>query len=324
MIKAGIVGGAGYTGGEVMRLLLRHSDVDLRFVRSTSHAGKPVTDVHRDCYGQTDICFSNAAENDADIIFLCKGHGESRKYISENTFSSATRIVDLSQDFRHSGENTPGERKFIYGLPELNREKIRASSNIANPGCFATCIQLSLLPLAATHQIRSDINVSATTGSTGAGQGFSSTSHYSWRSNNHGAYKMFSHQHQKEILASISSLQTFPYEINFIPQRGAFTRGIYCVSYLSGNYDENTVRQQYEDFYKDHPFVHIVPFDVDVKQVLNTNNCYISVSTVKNKLIISAVIDNLLKGAAGQAVQNMNLLFGLEETAGLKLKPAAY
>jgi N-acetyl-gamma-glutamyl-phosphate reductase len=324
MITAGIIGGAGYTGGETMRLLLHHPHVDLRFVQSGSHAGKHVADVHRDCYGQTDLRFSIKAEENVDVLFLCKGHGESRKYIVENGISSSTRIIDLSQDFRHGGKNILGEKKFIYGLPELHREHIRTSSHVANPGCFATCIQLSLLPLAAAQQIRSDIGVSATTGSTGAGQGFSGTTHYSWRNNNHGAYKIFNHQHEEEIRSSISSLQVFDYDINFIPQRGAFTRGIYCVSYLSGDYDLETVRRQYEDYYKDHPFVHIVPFDVDVKQVLNTNNCYISLSVVKNKLILTAAIDNLLKGASGQAVQNMNLLFGFGETSGLKLKPTAY
>ncbi len=323
MIKAGIIGGAGYTGGEVLRLLLNHPEVEIAYVQSESQEGKKVVDVHRDCYGLTDLTFTRNV-SEADVLFLCKGHGESRKFLEANDLPTSTKIIDLSQDFRHRDKQELGDRKFIYGLPELNRTTISRSQNIANPGCFATAIQLALLPLASQNQISSDVYVCATTGSTGAGQSKSDSTHFSWRSNNHGAYKLFNHQHETEIRESLSQLQDFKNEINFVPQRGAFTRGIYSVTYINGSHDLKHAQELYNDYYREHPFVHVVPFEVDVKQVVNTNNCFVSLHREKDKLIIVTAIDNLLKGAAGQAVQNMNLLFGLNETSGLKLKAAAF
>ena len=323
MIKAGIIGGAGYTGGEVLRLLLNHPEVEISYVQSESQKDKKVVDIHRDCYGLTDIRFTETIGK-SDVVFLSKGHGESRKFLEKNEIPASTRIIDLSQDFRHRQNQQLGDRKFIYGLPELNKAAITSSQNIANPGCFATAIQLALLPLASEKQITSDVYVCATTGSTGAGQAKSESTHFSWRSNNHGAYKLFSHQHETEIRESLSQLQEFKNELNFVPQRGAFTRGIYSVTYVNGAHDLDKATQLYSDYYSKHPFVHVVPFEVDVKQVVNTNNCFLSLHREKDKLIIVTAIDNLLKGAAGQAVQNMNLLFGFDETTGLKLKPAAF
>lgn len=324
MIKAGIIGGAGYTGGEVMRLLLQHPEVELSYVQSESQDGKKVTHVHRDCYGMTNLSFEKVPGVEADVVFLCKGHGESRKFLDNHPLPGNTKVIDLSQDFRHRDKQKHETRTFVYGLPEMNKKNITVASSVANPGCFATCIQLALLPLAANKQITSEISVCATTGSTGAGQAFSDSSHFSWRSNNHGAYKLMSHQHETEIRESIEALHGTDVELNFIPQRGAFTRGIYSVSYIKGSHDPDKVRHDYITYYKDHPFVHVVPFDIDVKQVVNTNNCFLNIHKEKNKLIIVSAIDNLLKGAAGQAVQNMNLLFGVNETSGLKLKPAAF
>jgi len=320
MIKAGIIGAAGYTGGEVARLLLHHPDVELSFAQSDSQHGKKLYEVHTDCFGSTELQFQKEI-GAADVLFLCKGHGESKSFFEKNNISTSTKIIDLSQDFRHK-ETSNG---FVYGLPELNKEKIKNAKNIANPGCFATCIQLALLPLAATGDLNSDIHVSATTGSTGAGQTLSATNHFSWRNNNHSSYKTLNHQHEKEILESVKQLQpSFNSNLNFIPQRGAFTRGIYAVTYVKGDFDLKKVKSDYETFYSDSAFTHVVPFEIDVKQVVNTNNCFISLHKEKDNLIIISAIDNLLKGAAGQAVQNMNLMFGLKETQGLKLKPSAF
>ncbi len=320
MIKAGIIGAAGYTGGEVARLLLHHPDVELSFAQSESQHGKKVYGTHNDLFGATELQFQKEI-GQADVLFLCKGHGESKLFLEKHKVSGSTKIIDLSQDFRHKESNNG----FVYGLPELNKEKIKKANHIANPGCFATCIQLSLLPLANKGNLNSDIHVSATTGSTGVGQTLSATNHFSWRSNNHSSYKTLSHQHEKEILESVKQLQSsFTSNLNFVPQRGAFTRGIYAVNYLKGDFDLETVKSDYETFYSDSPFTHVVPFDVDVKQVVNTNNCFISLQKEKDSLIIISAIDNLLKGAAGQAVQNMNLMFGLNETQGLKLKPTAF
>ncbi|HWY12233.1 MAG TPA: N-acetyl-gamma-glutamyl-phosphate reductase [Bacteroidia bacterium] len=320
MIKAGVIGGAGYTGGEVIRLLLHHSDVKLSFVQSESQHEKKLYEVHQDFFGSTELTFQKEI-GDADVLFLCKSHGESRIFLEKNKISSSVKIIDLSQDFRHK-ENNKG---FVYGLPELNKEKIQKASYIANPGCFATCIQLALLPLAASGNLNSDIHVSATTGSSGAGQTLSATNHFSWRSNNHSTYKTLNHQHEKEITESLSQLQNnFSHNLNFVPQRGAFTRGIYSVAYLKGNFDMKKIKPEYESFYKNSSFIHLVPFEPDVKQVVNTNNCFISLQKEKDNLIIISVIDNLLKGASGQAIQNMNLMFGLPEPNGLKLKPSAF
>jgi len=324
MIKAGIIGGAGFTGGEVTRLLLHHPNVELSFVQSESQHGKKLYEVHNDLFGATDLQFQKKI-GEADVIFLCKGHGESKSFMVKTKIQNSTKIIDLSQDFRHKDNNKFGDTQFVYGLPELNKDKIKKADYIANPGCFATCIQLALLPLAAQGLLNSSIHVSATTGSTGAGQNLSSTNHFSWRNNNHSSYKTLNHQHETEILESVRQLQSsFTSNLNFIPQRGAFTRGIYAVTYVKGDFDLDSIKSGYEIFYNDAAFTHLVPFEIDVKQVVNTNNCFISIHKEKDHLIIISAIDNLLKGAAGQAVQNMNLMFGLKETQGLKLKPSAF
>ena len=325
MIKVGIIGGAGYTGGETIRILLNHLEVEVVFVQSESQFGKKLYTIHNDLYGATELVFVKEISDDVDAIFICKGHGEAKQFLEHNAIASHVKIIDLSQDFRHHTNCLFGDRNFVYGLPELNKEKIKSANSIANPGCFASAVQLALLPLAEKAMLNSDIHVSATTGSTGAGQTLSATNHFSWRSNNQSGYKLLSHQHEKEILESISSLQTgFNSSLQFIPQRGAFTRGIYSVCYLKVSKDLDHVKDIFTNYYSGHPFTNLVPFDIDVKQVVNTNNCFISLQKEKDNLIIISAIDNMIKGAAGQAVQNMNLMFGLNETTGLKLKPTAF
>lgn len=324
-IKAGIIGGAGYTGGETLRLLLLHPQVDLVFVHSKSQSGKPVISVHHDCLGLTDLNFVNKIGNNIDVLFLCLGHGESKKFLQSTKIPSSIRVIDLSQDFRHTHNSVLGKRKFIYGLPELNRKAIQKAENIANPGCFATCIQLALLPLAANNQLHSEVHISATTGSTGAGQSLSETNHFSWRQNNLSTYKIFEHQHLTEISQSLQQLMPKSRtSINFVPNRGSFTRGILATTYLETLLSEIQLSDMFELYYKNHPFAHIAPFDIDLKQVVNTNNCFLQVTRKNGKAVIVSAIDNLLKGASGQAVQNMNLMFGIDETAGLKLKPSAF
>ncbi|HXB10986.1 MAG TPA: N-acetyl-gamma-glutamyl-phosphate reductase [Bacteroidia bacterium] len=325
-IKVGIIGGAGYTGGEALRLLLLHPNAEIVFVHSKSQAGKPVYSIHQDCLGLTDLNFTNKLESNVDVLFLCLGHGEAKKFLQENTIPAKIKIIDLSQDFRHKESNTFQKRKFVYGLPELNGDAIKKADNIANPGCFATCIQLGLLPLALNKSLTSEIHVSATTGSTGAGQSLSNTTHYSWRQNNLSAYKVFEHQHLKEITESLQqlSIKDTAYNINFVPYRGAFTRGILATIYLESSLSEKQAVDLFQKFYKTHPFVQIASFDVDLKQVVNTNNCFLQIKKVGKQLVIISAIDNLLKGASGQAVQNMNLMFGLDETTALKLKPVAF
>jgi len=324
-IRVGIIGGAGYTGGETLRLLLLHPQVEVVFSQSKSQSGKPVYTIHKDCFGLTDLKFTAQGNEEIDVLFICAGHGEAKKFLGQNDIPSHTKIIDLSQDFRHNESNSFLARKFVYGLPELNKDAIKKAHNIANPGCFATCIQLALLPLAAHHEINSDVHVSAITGSTGAGQTLSETSHFSWRQNNVSPYKIFEHQHLKEITESLVQLHpaTKPY-VRFVPYRGAFARGILATVYLKSDLTEEKALDMFQSFYKDSPFVHIVPFEVDVKQVVNTNNCFLSVNKIGTELAIVSAIDNLLKGASGQAVQNMNLMFGLEETTGLKLKTVAF
>jgi len=324
-IKAGIIGGAGYTGGELLRLLLNHPEVEIQFVVSNSQKGKSVTAIHSDLTGDTDLAFSAKAEKGADVVFLCLQHGESKKYLEENEFVFDSKIVDLSRDFRVKNQEARDKKQeFVYGLPEINKEKIKAARYIANPGCFATAIQLGLLPLASQGLLKSDVNVNATTGSTGAGQSLSATTHFSWRSNNLSVYKAFEHEHLAEINQSIKQLQnTFESELNFIPQRGAFTRGILSSTVTECELSQQEVTELYKSYYQNHPFVQIVE-SADLKQVVNTNKCFIQLIKSKKQLAVISLIDNLLKGASGQAVQNMNLMFGLEESAGLKLKASVY
>jgi N-acetyl-gamma-glutamyl-phosphate reductase len=321
-IKVGIVGGAGYTGGELLRLLINHPQVDIAFINSSSNAGNPVSKVHADLIGETDLTFSAELSDDIDVLFLCVGHGDAKKFLSDNTIAEHIKIIDLSQDFRLSNKSTIGNRSFVYGLPELNREAIRTAKNIANPGCFATAIQLGLLPL-ANAGLLNEVYTTGITGSTGAGQALSATSHFSWRANNIQAYKTLEHQHLGEIGQSLLQLQkNDDIDISFVPWRGDFTRGIFISSTLKCGLSIEELNALFESFYATHPFVAISKAPIFLKQVVNTNKCVIQLEKVGNKLVVHSAIDNLLKGASGHAVQNMNLLFGLEETAGLKLKAA--
>lgn len=321
MIKVGIIGGAGYTAGELLRILLQHPEAEVVSVMSGSHAGEFVSKAHPDLEGETELVFSETLSQAVDVVFLCSGHGKSTQVLSEVTLPSSVKIIDLSADFRlkDSGHD------FIYGLPELNRNEIKAAQNIANPGCFATCIQLCLLPLASAGWLKEDIHVSAITGSTGAGQHPTSTTHFSWRSNNASVYKAFTHQHLGEIKQSMAQLQNrFDKSIHFIPMRGAFTRGILAACYLKSEASEEEVKEKYKSFYSTHPFVHISEYEPDVKRVVNTNKALLHIKKEGDQLLIIGVIDNLIKGASGQAVQNMNVMFGLEESTGLNLKPSAF
>ncbi|WP_207535756.1 N-acetyl-gamma-glutamyl-phosphate reductase [Desertivirga arenae] len=324
-IKAGIVGGAGYTGGELLRILVNHPNVEIAFVNSNSNAGNFIYDVHTDLIGDTDLKFTSDLSQDIDVLFLCAGHGDARKFLEANPVNDKIKIIDLSQDFRLGKASGIANKAFVYGLPELNRERIKSAQNIANPGCFATCLQLALLPLAKAGLLNKEVHISATTGSTGAGQSLSSTSHFSWRNNNLSVYKAFSHQHLKEIGESIHQLQpTFAEEINFVPYRGDFTRGIMASIYTESDLSQEDLENLYEQYYAGHEFTHVSKKNIDLKQVVNTNKCLVHVEKHGNKVLILSIIDNLLKGASGQAVQNMNLMFGLDERAGLRLKAAAF
>lgn len=322
-INVGIVGGAGYTGGELIRLLIHHPDVAVSFIHSRSNAGNPVSDVHADLVGETDLEFTGALSNEIDVLFLCVGHGEAKKFLAENTVADAVRVIDLSQDFRLAHSAQLGSRLFTYGLPELNRDKIRSAANIANPGCFATGIQLGLLPLAKAGLL-DEVHTTGITGSTGAGQGLSPTSHFSWRANNIQAYKTLSHQHLKEISQSLVQAGAQNPEINFVPWRGDFTRGIFVSSTLTCPLKLDELVDLYESFYQGQPFTVLSQKEIFLKQVVNTNKCVIQLEKVGTKLVVHSAIDNLLKGASGQAVQNMNLLCGLDEKAGLQLKSIAF
>lgn len=325
MIKVGIIGGAGYTGGELLRILVNHPKVSLAFVHSSSQAGKRIDAVHTDLLGDTDLSFSNTLSSAIDVLFLCVGHGDAKKFLAENTIPDAVKIIDLSQDFRLGKNSKIGNRKFIYGLAELNKEQLKTAQNTANPGCFATCIQLGLLPLASKGLLQTEVHINATTGSTGAGQGLSSTTHFSWRNNNLSVYKAFEHQHLAEIGESITQLQAnFSKELNFIPQRGDFTRGILAAMYVETNLSIEEAYTLYESYYHDAAFTHLSKTNIDLKQVVNTNKCIIHLEKHGNKLLIISILDNLLKGASGQAVQNMNLMCGLEEKTGLNLKASAF
>ncbi len=319
-IKVGIIGGAGYTGGELIRLLINHPHVELSYIHSRSNAGQPVHSVHQDMIGETELKFTADLNDNIDALFLCLGHGESKKFLEENNIPDSVKIIDLANDFRLSSQSEIGNRKFIYGLPELNRAKIQSAQNIANPGCFATAIQLGLLPLAKAGLL-SDIYTTGITGSTGAGQSLSVTSHFSWRANNIQAYKTLTHQHLNEIGESLVQLQPDSnIDLSFVPWRGDFTRGIFISSTLHCEESISELPQLFEEFYKGHPFTHVSKEPVFLKQVVNTNKAVIQLEKVGSKLVVHSTIDNLLKGASGQAVQNMNLLFGLDEMAGLKLK----
>ena len=319
-IRVGIVGGAGYTGGELIRILINHSGVEIAFVQSRSQAGKSIAAVHTDLIGDTNLQFVDSMQSDVDVIFLCVAHGAAKDIVKN--IAKNIKIIDLSADFRLK---TNEESNFIYGLPEFNREKIKTAKNISNPGCFATSIQLALIPLAIQGLLKNQINIHSTTGSTGAGIGLSETSHFSWRQNNLSIYKPFTHQHLGEIHQTLKELQPdFAADISMIPQRGAFTRGIFTSIVLENDMPIESLITLYSNYYVNHPFVHISEKNIDLKQVVNTNKCIIYLEKHENKLLIISMIDNLIKGASGQAVQNMNLLFGLDETTGLKLKATAF
>ncbi|SIT80771.1 N-acetyl-gamma-glutamyl-phosphate reductase [Pontibacter indicus] len=329
-IKAGIVGGAGYAGGELLRLLLLHPNVELAFVQSRSQTGKPVSSSHPDLLGETELVFSAGASASVDVLFLCAGHGEAAKYLAENEVADGTKIIDLSQDFRWNEctatANVEADgRSFVYGLPELQRARIKEAQFVANPGCFATGIQLALLPLADQNLLTSEVHVSGITGSTGAGQSLSATSHFSWRTENISTYKVMEHQHMREIKRSLLSLQPENQpNIHFIPYRGPFARGIFITAYLQTDLSLEEAQALYKGYYEGHPFTIVTDQHADLKQVVNTNKCVLHLQKHGQMLVITSLIDNLLKGAAGQAVQNMNLVFGLEETTGLKLKATAF
>jgi N-acetyl-gamma-glutamyl-phosphate reductase len=343
--RIGIIGGAGYTGGEAVRILLNHPEVELAFVQSASNAGNLLSDVHADLLGDTSMRFSAEAVcadgAPADVLVICAGHGDARKWLEANYVAASTKIVDLSQDFRLAATSEfPSRggvadgtsdgvvldgRKFVYGLPEMSRSKIAAADSIANPGCFATCLQLGMLPLAAAGLLAGDVHISATTGSTGAGQKPTSQTHFSWRANNLSAYKAFDHQHLHEIGESITSLQPgWGGEILFIPTRGAFSRGIFATIYTDSDLSVEQAVELYKEYYRDAAFTFVSDRAVDLKQVVNTNKCLVRVEKHGGKLLVTSIIDNLLKGASGQAVQNMNLMLGLDERAGLRLKAAAF
>ena len=324
-IKAGIVGASGYTGGELLRLLVNHEGVELVFAYSTTNNGKLVSDVYTDLIGEINIEFTNTVK-ESDVIFLCQGHGKSNKFLLENSINPKTKIIDLSQDFRLEKSITIGKnsRKFTYGLPELQKNLIKSSKNIANPGCFATALQLALLPSVNSNIINGEIHSNAITGSTGAGIIPTNTTHFSWRNNNVSSYKEFNHQHLDEIKYSFNKKSMNKYYLNFIPVRGSFTRGIFSTSYFDCESKINDIKKIYNEFYNDHPFVIISENEINLKQVINTNKCILHLSLLNGKLIITSIIDNLLKGASGQAIQNMNLMFGLNEIEGLKLKSSIF
>ncbi|WP_020404375.1 N-acetyl-gamma-glutamyl-phosphate reductase [Gracilimonas tropica] len=320
MIKAGIIGGAGYTAGELIRILLHHPEVDIHSAVSGSHGGEPLYKAHPDLEGETELTFDTELAQDVDVVFLCSGHGKSKGVMESGVIPDSAKIVDLSSDYRIKGDH-----EFIYGLPEINRTEIKSADYIANPGCFATCIQLSLLPLAQAGLLKDSVHTTAITGSTGAGQNPTSTTHFSWRSHNASIYKPLKHQHLAEIKQSLKQLQSdFDQEVFFIPMRGAFTRGILSANYVELEQSAKEIQQLYQEFYQDHPFVTVSNSSPDIKRVVGTNKVQLHVQKENGQILITGVIDNLLKGASGQAVQNMNLMFGLDETAGLNLKSTAF
>jgi N-acetyl-gamma-glutamyl-phosphate reductase len=325
MIKVGIIGGSGYTAGELIRILMFHPNATLDFVYSTTNAGKPLSIAHHDLMGDIEMNFTNQVNPNVNVVFLCLGHGKSKAFLEQNQFSNDTKIIDLGNDFRLTKDAEFEGKQFVYGLPELNKKAIQSAHYIANPGCFATAIQLSLLPLAKNGLLNEDVHINATTGSTGAGVSPSETTHFSWRNNNMSHYKAFEHQHLDEINQSIQQLQTgYPNELIFVPNRGDFARGIFATLYTKVEESLEDIVTKYEAFYADQPFVTVTTTNINMKQVVQTNKCIISLMKKGNRLLITSVIDNLTKGASGQAIQNMNLLFGLEETTGLHLKPCGF
>lgn len=321
MINIGIIGGAGYTAGELLRILLNHPEAHIQFVHSISNAGNPVHAVHEDLIGDTNLIFTETVSPEVDVLFFCAGHGKTKPFLESHSFPDTVKIIDLSSDFRMQA----ADHTFVYGLPELNREAIRTTQHLANPGCFATCIQLALLPIAASQDLTDEVHIHAITGSTGAGQKPTGTTHFSWRNNNLSIYKAFNHQHLAEIGQSLTQLQPgFAHDLNFIPMRGDFTRGIFASVYVRSTLAESAARDLYESYYAGHPFVHVSAVNPNLKQVVNTNKGIVYVEKHGDKLLIISMIDNLLKGASGQAVQNMNLMFGIPEDRGLRLKAAYF
>ena len=324
MKTAGIIGGSGYTGGEILRLVLNHPGLTLDFVYSTTRPGFPLNETHPDLLGSTSIDFTDQVNLEVSVVFLCLGHGNSSKFLEQNKFSEQTLIIDLSNDFRLSADSEFMGRTFIYGLPERNKEAIEQATAIANPGCFATAIQLALLPLATAQKLTNSIHINATTGSTGAGVGLSATAHFSWRNNNMSWYKPFTHQHLGEIGESINELQGEATQIHFLPQRGDFTRGIFATAYTAFDGSLEEAVALYTDYYANDPFTHVSKQEIALKQVINSNNCFLHLHLYEGTLLITSVIDNLIKGASGQAIQNMNLIFGWEEGLGLNLKASTF
>lgn len=322
MIKVGIIGGAGYTAGELIRLLLNHPEAEISFIHSSSNAGNRVQDIHAGLYGECDLTFTDQLPfNDINVLFFCTAHGDSKKFLDTHSIPSDLKIIDLSMDFRLKAD----DNQFLYGLPELNRRAICKAQYVANPGCFATCIQLGLLPLAKHLMLNDDISVNAITGSTGAGVHPKPTTHFSWRDNNMSVYKPFSHQHIPEIKQSLKQLQnSFDSDIDFIPYRGDFPRGIFATLVVKTKTEIEEIKRMYKEYYEQDSFVHIVDKNLDLKEVVNTNKCLLHLEKHGDKLLIVSCIDNLLKGASGQAIHNMNLMFNLEETVGLQLKPSAF
>jgi N-acetyl-gamma-glutamyl-phosphate reductase len=321
-ISCAITGGTGYTAGELLRILLYHPNVEVKAIYSSSQAGAPVASVHRDLAGDTKLTFC-AEVPTTDLLFLCMGHGGSARFLEQHAIHSHTKVIDLGNDFRTSPHF--GERTFVYGLPERYRDQIRAAQNIANPGCFATAIQLALLPLSKEQLLQDEVHIHAITGSTGAGRGLSETTHFSYRSNNLSTYKVFTHQHLDEINATLSSFgQCVKPKLNFIPIRGDFTRGIFATLYTRCPWSKEEAIEHYHHFYKEHPFVHLSEHELSLKEAINTNKCLLHIHKHKEYLLITSVLDNLIKGACGQAVQNMNLMFNLPETTALHLKPSTF
>lgn len=320
-LEVGIIGGAGYTAGELIRLLLNHPKTNINFVYSTSNAGNKLYKVHQDLIGDTEINFTSEINADVDVLFLCLGHGNSTAFLQNNSFSNHTKIIDLSNDFRLLADKNFEGKEFVYGLPELNKAAIKSAKYIANPGCFATALQLAILPLAANGLLKNDVHINAVTGATGAGTSLSATTHFTWRDNNFSHYKAFNHQHLGEINQTVNQLQAdFNSEINFMPNRGDFSRGIFATTYtkFDGTLEEATT--MYKEYYKDAAFTFVTEQSIFLKQVVNTNKCLVQLEKHGNKLLITSAIDNLLKGASGQAIQNLNLMFGFNENVGLNLK----